>query len=218
MAGQIALSRDDQAAGSPDVGQQLQASMPGNSRSEEWTWVLVRAVPHDEGLLRFDSLFEVTVYPCELLWGPGTAAEATGWFEREQPQADEAAVLDRLFLIQYRGDHLYLPRRPEIALSLEAADLAGTWYVVRADAPTDAFGHVRNLLAGGSACSATGPCEQCAVTTVGTGNWDAVMALLPAQHTAAEPRPMPDVRVSSAMRWPRASQILGNGNWALVDQ
>jgi hypothetical protein len=72
----------------------------------------------------------VTAYPCELLWGPGTAADATNWLENEQPQPDEAEVLDRLFLIQYRGDHLYLPRRPEIALSLEPADRTGTWYLV----------------------------------------------------------------------------------------
>jgi NADPH:quinone reductase-like Zn-dependent oxidoreductase len=81
MAGQIAVS-GDQAAGAPAVGEQLPASLPGNSSPDDWTWVLVRAVPHDEGLLRFDSLFEVTVYPCELLWGPGTAARATDWLER----------------------------------------------------------------------------------------------------------------------------------------
>ena len=43
------------------------------------------------------------------------------------------------------------------------------------------------------------------------------MALLPAQHAATELHPVPDIRVSSAMRWPRGNQILGNGDWALVD-
>ena len=38
MAGQIALSPDDQTAAYLLVDVQLQASMPGNSRSEEWTW------------------------------------------------------------------------------------------------------------------------------------------------------------------------------------
>jgi hypothetical protein len=87
---------DDRGLGdglSPLSGQ-FQASLPGSSEVDDWTWVLVRAVPHDEGLLRFDSLFEVTTYPCEMLWGPGTLQAAMAWFEEKQPQADEVEVLD----------------------------------------------------------------------------------------------------------------------------
>jgi hypothetical protein len=221
MVGQIASAHDNQRAEMLAASDRIEASLPGDSGSGDWTWILVRAVPHDPGLLRFDSLYEVTTYPCELLWGPGTTAEAADWFEKEQPQADEAEVLDRLFLIQYREEHLYLPRRPEIALGLEDPDQTGTWYLLRVDYPADAFAHVRQVLAGGSGCSAPGPCQQCAVTTIGTGTWDAVTALLPgeeAEEVLAQPHTVPDLRVSSTMRWPRSNRILGGGNWTLADQ
>lgn len=106
---------------------------PGEDPADGRTWVIVRAVPHDEGLMRFDSLFEVTEYPCELLWGPGSAADAVAWVERERPLGDTVEVLDRLFLVQYYGDRLYFPRRPEIALGLVDSERAGTWSLIRAD-------------------------------------------------------------------------------------
>jgi hypothetical protein len=121
-------------------------------------------------------------------------------------------------LIQHREDRLYLPRRSEIAASLGEADRGGTWYLVRADNPVDAFGHVRSVVAGGAACSAAGPCVQCAVTTVEAGKWEAVALLLKDEHAPTIPRPLPDVRVSSRMRWPRFNRILGNGNWELGDE
>lgn len=218
MAGSVGLSRNDESAELPAASDLHQASLPGGSRSDDWIWVVVRAVPHDEGLKQFDSLFEVTSYPCETLWGPGTIEEAVAWLEAEQPQADEVDTLDRLFLIQYREDCLYLPRRLEIAASLEEADYAGTWYLVRADSTVDAFGHVRRVVAGGTACSATGPCMECAVTTVGAGKWEEVVRLLTHEHAPTAPRLVPDVRVSSGMRWPRYNRILGNGSWELGDE
>jgi hypothetical protein len=74
------------------------------------------------------------------------------------------------------------------------------------------------MLAGGSACSRTGPYRQCAVTTIGAGNWDEVTASVAEEITSAMPRVVPDARVASAMRWPRYIQILGGGNWALGEE
>ena len=71
------------------------------------------------------------------------------WFEQEQPEADEVQILDRPFLIQHCGNRLYLPRRPDVAAGLEDAERSGVWYFVRADDSTDAFGHVRRVVAGG---------------------------------------------------------------------
>lgn len=218
MAGSIGPSQKDRIEELSPASDLHQASMPDGSRSDDWTWVMVRAVPHDEGLMRFDSLFEVTSYPCETLWGPGTMEEATAWLETEQPQADEVDALDRLFLIQYREDRLYLPRRPEIVASLGESDRVGTWYLVRADSPVDAFGHVRRVVDGGIACSATGPCTQCAVTTVRAGGWEEVMLLLTNEHAPTNPRIVLDARVSSGMRWPRYNRILGNGSWEQGDE
>jgi hypothetical protein len=216
MAGQVGLSQENQTGG-PVTGasEQLHAALPGRSQPDEWTWALVRAVPHDEGLMRFDSLFEVTTYPCDMLSGPGTAEDAMAWFEEQQPQADEVQILDRPFLIQYYGNRLYLPRRPEIAAALRDDERQGAWYFVHADDPTDAFAHVRRVVAGGSACSPSGPCQHCAVDTLGTGNWDAVATFLRQEGVNLAPQVVPDARVSSRMRWPRYNEILGHGNWTV---
>jgi hypothetical protein len=135
------------------------ADADGEDPADDWTWVIVRAVPHDQGLMRFDSLFEVTSYPCELLWGPGTASQAAAWMGRERPPGDTVDVLDRLFLVQHHGDRLYLPRSPEIALGLASPERAGTWFLIRADTAMAAFGHARSVVMGGNGCSRRGPCS-----------------------------------------------------------
>ncbi len=73
MDGQVGRPGDRQALGPQAAVEQVQSAVPGGDPVDNWTWVLVRAVPHDEGLMRFDSLFEVTDYPCELLRGPVSA-------------------------------------------------------------------------------------------------------------------------------------------------
>jgi hypothetical protein len=193
------------------------ADVPGDDPADDWTWILVRAVPHDEGLMRFDSLFEVTEYPCDLLWGPGSAVDAATWAERERPLGDSVDVLDRLFLVQYRGDRLYLPRRPEIALGLADSERAGTWSLICADNAIAAFAHARNVVMGGTGCSRRGPCQQCAAETLRRGTWREVADTLDVQCPHCQPLTAPDARVTSAFRWPRHQQILGPGNWTLGD-
>ena len=104
----VGPSSGDQAPDPQAAAGQVPADLPGEHPADDWTWV-IGAVPDDEGLMRFDSLFEVTDYPCELLWGPGTAGDAATWVEPGQLPSDTVDVLDRLFLVQYHGDRLYLP-------------------------------------------------------------------------------------------------------------
>ena len=217
MAGQVAVPDDGLPVDWEGAVSQIQSALPESSPVDAWTWVLVRAVPNDEGLMRFDSMFEVTTYPCDLLWGPGTAAEMVAWVEHESPQGDAVDVLDRLFLVQHVGDRVYLPRHPEIALGLADSERAGTWSLVRADDPEEAFRHVRNV-AGGGGCSRRGQCAQCAVQTVRRGAWKDVASVLAAECPGCRPRQVPDVRVSSGLRWPRYHQILDDGNWSLGDR
>jgi hypothetical protein len=212
MTALAALAPDEPAAG------QAAAGASGEDPADDWTWVLVRAVPHDEGLMRFDSLFEVTNYPCELLWGPGTAGEAAEWMGRERPLGDTVDVLDRLFLVQYHGNRLYLPRCPEIALGLASPERAGTWFLIRADSAMAAFGHARNVVMGGDGCSRRGPCQQCAAETLRRGAWADVADALAAQRPQCQPLTVADARVTSVSRWPRYQQILGQGSWTLGDE
>ncbi len=98
-------------------------------------------------------------------------------------------VLDRLFLIRYHEDRLYLPRRPEIALGLTDSDQAGTWSLIRADNCVEAFLHSRNVVTGGSGCFRRGPCAQCAAATVRRGTWKDVTAALAAESPAMPAAP-----------------------------
>jgi hypothetical protein len=218
MAGQVGVPGDGETLDPRAAVEQIQSAVPGGDPVDDWTWVLVRAAVHDEGLMRYDSLFEVTAYPCELLWGPGSIRDAVAWTEQERPQGDEIEVLDRLFLVQYDGDRLYLPRRPEVALGLDASDRAGTWSLIRAESPIEAFLHARNTAIKGSGCSRKGACAQCAVGTIRRGTWKEVAAALATELPECQPLQVPDARVTSGLRSPRYHQILGDGNWVLGDQ
>lgn len=95
---------------------------------------------------------------------------------------------------------------------------AGIWYLIRADSPEQAFNHQRRALAGGFACTASGPCPQCPIDTVGAGSWQQAIGLLPpSPRRARQKLDVPDVRVPSRMGWPRYNQITGNGSWDLQE-
>jgi hypothetical protein len=97
-----------------------------------WNCVLVRAVIHDDRLDRFDALYETTVYPCELLWGPGDWSDASAWLSQHNNEPDEVEVLDRLFAFQHHHDRLYMPRGLDVTAGLGEEDRHGRWHLIRA--------------------------------------------------------------------------------------
>ncbi|WP_051810084.1 hypothetical protein [Actinoplanes subtropicus] len=139
-----------------------------------WECVILRAVfrPGDHGsdpeLSHYDSRAEVTRYPTELLWGPGSVTDAAAWFSQNLPEPDECDYLDRIFLVRRDGANLYLPTRPEVAAALPDQDRTGTWYTVKADHPNDAYHHVRNRVAG-TGCQGDGECRECHAESLGSG-------------------------------------------------
>jgi hypothetical protein len=173
-----------------------------------WTYFLVRAVLHDDGLSRFDAMFETTTYPCDLLWGPGRWPAARAWLDEERPEADEVDVLDRLFLLQLHDGRLFLPRSPAVAAGLTGAERQGTWYLVRADFPADAITHVRGVIAG--QCISEGrACDQCAAESVGTGSWQEMIGLLASTGVPVTARCPPEAKAPSMRRWPRYFEVPG---------
>jgi len=52
---------------------------------------------------QFDTRFEATSLPCDLLWGPGSLSEAVSWLKDAQPTGDEIQYLDRPYLVRVRG-------------------------------------------------------------------------------------------------------------------
>jgi hypothetical protein len=190
----------------------LASNYPAGPEYADWTYVLVRAVLHDDGLRRFDAQYETTTFPCELLWGPGTWQDAAAWLKEEQPADDEVEILDRLFLLQHRQNRFYLPRSPDVTAGLNERERQGTWHLVRADFPADAYSHARQIAAGQSSCSGEGPCGQCAAETVGTGTWQEMVGLAAASGIAVTPRRPPDTRVTLIMGWPRYTEMLVDGS------
>jgi hypothetical protein len=217
MSGQVGVPRDGEILDPKAAVDQLQNALPGGEQIDDWKWVLVRAVPHDEGLMQYDSLFEVTTYPSELLWGPGTASDMVTWVDQARPAPDVVDVLDRLFVVQYDQQRLYLPRCPELVLGLAESERSGKWFLIRADSPLDAFWHACNLVARGSGCASKGLCQQCAVTTLRKGTWKDVTDALLTESPDLQSLHVPDVRVSSGLRSPRYRENIGDGNWTLGD-
>jgi hypothetical protein len=174
---------------------------------DDWTYVLVRAVPQDPGLRRFDALYETTTYPCELLWGPGTWQDAVSWLEEAQPQADRVDVLDRLFLMQYHENRLYLPRGPDVAAGLAEEERGGRWHLIRADSPEDALRHARHQLADPSSTPRKGACPQCAADSLGSGTWQEMIDLCVRSGITINPCQPPDAKVTTVMGWPRYYEV-----------
>lgn len=187
----------------------LASNFPPDPQFSGWTYVLVRAALHDDGLSRLDALYETTTYPCDLLWGPGTWEDAAAWLHEDRPADDEVEVLDRLFLFQRHEGRLYLPRSPDVTAGLTEEERQGTWYLVRADFPADAIGHARAVIVG-QCLPDEGSCGQCAAEAVGTGTWEEMMDLAVSTGATLTPRRPPDTKVPSILGWPRYFEVPGS--------
>ena len=200
----------------PD-GEDTGGGSPSGPDPSGWTWMLVLGVASDPDLVNFDARYEKSRHPADWLWGPGTAQEAQAWLAEHQPARDNVDILDRVFLLRYLDRVLYLPQHPDIAAAADEKDKTGTWYLIRADDPTDAFSHQRQALAGGSGCQHAGSCTQCRAETLGHGNWDDVIAQLAAHGVSPHPRHVPDVRTPSRRKRLRYIRIL-DGCWDIPEQ
>ncbi|UOZ05683.1 hypothetical protein [Amycolatopsis sp. WQ 127309] len=182
----VALAWDE---GETQVHVGLASDLAGDQPPDKpWRCVIVRAVFRpdqciaDPGLTEFDSLHDTTQYPADLLWGPGTITDAAVWFAENLPESDEVDYLDRTFAIRQHGSDLYLPMRHSIAAALPDSEQSGTWYLIKADHPNDAYHHVRMLLTD-PRCAPHGPCTQCHAETLGVGRHEDIVATTPTQPT-----------------------------------
>lgn len=138
----------------------------------EWTYILIMAVPNEQDLWEFDARYEMTPFPTDFLWGPGSGEEAFAWWQSAAVETDTVDYLDRLFAVRVDEGKTYLAQRPEVLLGLPPQRRAGAWHLLRADFPLDAFNHVRHLPAD---CRSGGePWQGCPVEEVATGDWEEV--------------------------------------------
>ena len=182
-----------ESGGRSSVG--LANSLGNDTSLGDATILLVRGVWQDEGLFDYDAAFEDTRLPTDLLSGPYSYPAAINWLVDNQPQPDAVDHLDRGFAIRGSGDNADRPRSPNVFAGLPESERAGTWSLVRADFPQDAYVHVRY-----DHQPFTGPCEECAVDGRSIGAWVEVMdALLKA---GVEVMPLPLVSARMPGRWP----------------
>lgn len=174
-----------------------------DAHGSDWSYLLLRAVPDEHDLSEFDSRYEMTAFPCELLWGPGRGVDAFGWWEQAQPAGDYIEYLDRLFVVRADGSKVYLAQRPDVMLGLPPENRGGIFHLIRADFPLDAFNHIRHLPA--SCRSTDEPFRGCAVEEVAHGSWDTVRSLLTSKHHVEAQADSP--RVSVPRWWPFPDQV-----------
>lgn len=168
------------------------------------TTILVRASTQiSDDLWCFDALYTTTLYPIDLLWGPGTPTDALAWYLDHQPEDDEADPLDRDFLIRHHADRIDPPRSPGLAAGLPADLRHGQWYLIRADEPISAYNHARNLVNGDPGCSRDKPCPRCPAITIVIGALaDVLDHLKSLDKGAVNPIEGVDVRVPYPLpRW-----------------
>jgi hypothetical protein len=139
------------------------------------TFIIVRGVWDDRTLFDFDTRFEATSFPTELLWGPGSQADAFVWYDLEQPVADAVDTIDRLFVVRAVDGRVELARSLQVTAGLAGDERSGSWHLVRADFPQHAWMHVRNIESGSAECAPTETCPSCAVDNVNAGTWEQVL-------------------------------------------
>ena len=165
-----------------------------NPLPDHWSCVVLIAVPSDD-LWSFDTSYESTTYPSELLWGPGPSSEAAAWLSSSLPSNDHVDYIDRLFASRTGVNDL--PLRPGLALlELQNSGDVEPWELVRADFPADARAHFRHL-ASGESCGPRQSLPSCPVETVFEGTGSELRELLRGLGELATPRSGAVVHVPS---------------------
>ena len=106
---------------------------------------------------------------------------------------------------------LYLPQAVPVAAGLDSGQATGTWYLIRAESPHDAFKHQRRKLAGADSHVARGYCG-CPVEARGEGQLPGMLTMAAGEGASVTPIAVRDTRVTMSMT-PRCNRILGNGAW-----
>ncbi|WP_329620092.1 hypothetical protein OG357_05740 [Streptomyces sp. NBC_01255] len=146
-------------------------------------YVLIRAFHRDRTgrrqelhWMNFDSRYELTQYPVDYLWGPGSRDEALAWHAEHRPQEDTTDFVDRVFLLREVDGRSQHPMRPEVAAGLLGDERIGTWHALRADYPSDAFVHARDRGESGAGHTVRpGDCTACSVEVIGSGDLDQLL-------------------------------------------
>lgn len=161
--------------------------------------LVLAAVPQESSLDDFDTRYERTDYPSELLWGPGGRYEALSWLDANYPAGDKTRYLDRIFAVRRADGKTHLPRRPNVALGLPESERSGTWFLIRADYAVDAFNHIRHGKDKRAATEGDLDCG-CAVEELYDGPWGDLDGALRSVDRGTTPTSPPSIAVP--LRYP----------------
>ena len=120
-------------------------------------------------------MYELTVYPADILWGPGSREDAVAWLEVESPIGDHVLYLDRIFAVRLGNEYRAISLRAERRRPLTIADQSGQWCLVRADFPSDAVTHAKHQFAPSVVRTPGEPCPHCHVEELARGSWAEVV-------------------------------------------
>ena len=174
---------------------------------------IVLADPSDRTIgMGFDTQYEMTAHPFDYLWGPGPWPDAVTWLESERPYGDEVPREDRMFLVQYHEKRLFMPRSLNIAAGLSEDERPGEWYLVRADYPQDAFGHMRQVVVNSPEHDPVGFCNACPVESITSGDWQQALDHCDSMGVDITPKYVPDIRapLCRILRW---NDLTTDGQW-----
>jgi hypothetical protein len=177
--------------------------LPYHTSLHDATVLLVRGVREDEDLFEFDSGYEKTYFPTELLWGPGGYEDALRWLDETRPQPDTVDHLDRWFMMRTENNLLHLPRRPAVVAGLAKPEQGGCWYLVQADFPKDAFTHIRFRHQ-----PFLGPCRECFAEGAASGSWEDVVAAARDFGIDMTPVSVPEARMPRQWEWPSSAATM----------
>ncbi|MGI5292668.1 hypothetical protein ACQEVF_56485 [Nonomuraea polychroma] len=149
-----------------------------------WRHAVIRCVPDDPDLMFFDSRYESTRFPSEVVHGPANMSQTRAWLRKHSPAEDTCDVLDRTFFVRVTGDSVYRPISEETARVLPPADHAGHWYKIVADIPGDALSHVRHLQATTVRIRTGRPCTRCPATTLCHGTYARIIGTITSTRSA----------------------------------
>ncbi len=116
----------------------------------------------------FQGNYEITDFPCMLIWGPGNLEETKKvliengyhWCE------DQVDYIDRIFLIRTYNNNIDFPIDHKNSMTIGEDKRDGEWYMIKADYPSDAMIHV-SLSFQNKDHSDIGRCKICGVETLG---------------------------------------------------
>ena len=136
-----------------------------------WTYRVVLGVWADPDITEVNARYELTAYPADILWGPGSMEDAVAWLEVESPIGDHVLYLDRIFAARLGNEYRAISLPADRRRPLTIADQSGQWCLVRADYPSDAVTHAKHQFAPSAARTPGQPCAECQVEELARGSW-----------------------------------------------